>query len=192
MAGSQTLIDATVQIRNRQREPIAGTGGGIGLEIPLLGAKSRHSISMQPPAKAEIEFTLTNVGKEFITIPISPHPRDFEPQNPQESYSLECLSLRILPAAGPAAVLPGGADLFGSSSVSGSMKILSPGESVRVLTLVTLPSISTMPEASGFIAMAMLTDRKVAFANGRFKEDPQEICSARSPQFKLAALRPQP
>jgi hypothetical protein len=187
-SAAQLAIDDTVPIRQRQREPLAGGGGGVGLRIPLELAVKGHTPQTDTGNKTEVEFILTNSGKTAIVIPVSPHPGDLEPENSEAPYSFTCLTLRIVSKTGPVEILPGGAELYGSTAAAGTLKTLGPGDSIQVLALVTLPGVSQQTDADEYIAMAMLTNQVVASKNGQPVETSREIGNASSPQFTLSIL----
>jgi hypothetical protein len=181
----QSTIDATVSVRQRQHNVDVYRGGGVGKKIPLMVAVVSTGDAPDVNGKSKIKFVITNLSKENIVIPISPHPRDVEPVDPKVDYTVRCLSLKIHPAK-EANDLPGGAVLYGSADVSGTLRTLSPGETIQILTLVALPSPSLMD--SGFVASAGLRNETIKTVDHQKVSDLQEIGSAYSRPFKLQTI----
>jgi hypothetical protein len=187
-SSGQITVDATGPIRQRVREVSVGRGGGVGRKIPL-----RVVIAVlggwDDKGKIEVDFTLTNIGKDELTIPISPNPGDLEPADPKASYMVESFALRIAPREKPGGILPGGADLYGSPRLPETLTTLAPGDSVRVLTRVALPRVPSAEEGTVvFVASAMLNNERIKTVNGQIVSDLQEIGSASSPEYTLESL----
>jgi hypothetical protein len=92
-ARAQLTIDATVPIRERHRQPASGSGGSSGYKLPIVLTAKTIGAAPDDDGRTVLEFTLTNEGKKDLEIPISPHPRDFEPEDPSVGYSVKNLSL---------------------------------------------------------------------------------------------------
>jgi hypothetical protein len=189
LALSQMTVDATGPVRERQRNAMAGHGGSIGRNLPL-----RVTIEIQGPSpnsagKSVVEFTITNLGKTDLTIPISPNPGDLEPSDPKASYTGMFLGLRVTSGRAPGTILSGGADLYGSHSFPGTLITLTPSESIQVLALVTFPPVSP-PESNAdvFVADATLNSETIKMVNGQPLLDMQNIGSARSQKYTSQSL----
>jgi hypothetical protein len=189
VSASQLTIDATTPARERQRNADVTHGGGVGRKVSLLVEIQPHGSSSDTKGSTEVEFLLTNSGKVDLVIPISPHPADLEPADPKAGYTLECISLRIAPVKNPGGMLSGGVDLYGRPEVTGTLITLAPGGSIRVLTLVALPSNSqTGASTEAFVGTALLTTEAIRAAGGKLFSDLQEIGSAFSRQFTLESI----
>jgi hypothetical protein len=187
-AWGQQTVDATGPVRRRHNEPTSGSGGGVGRKMSLLVAMAVVG-GWDDQGKIEIDFTLTNVGKRPLTIPVSPNSGDVEPPDPKASYSIECLNLRVAPYAKQERILPGGVDLYGRAEISGTLMKLNPGSSVRVATRVALPRVDSVTDGTiGFVASAMLNHETITGIDGQTVSDAQEIGSAYSREYKLNSL----
>jgi hypothetical protein len=118
--------------------------------------------------KTLVEFILTDVDKEALMLPTSLHPGDLEPPDPKSEYSVMQLDLGISQSKKPVVIFPGGADLYGSTSVPGTLIRLAPGESIHVLTKIALPtSNDKRGEEQRFVATGSLNTETVKNLNGR-------------------------
>jgi hypothetical protein len=185
----QLTVDVTGPIRQRKREAMRGHGGGVGRKLPLkvtivtTGAPPDHN------GKTPVEFVLTNSGKNDLTLPISPHPGDLEPSDPEATYTVMTLGLRISLSEKPGIIFPGGAELYGSAEFPESLVSLAPGDSIRVLTLVALPEAGgEAPNAEGIDASASLSNQTIRTLNGQLVSDSQEIGFARSQEYTIDSL----
>ncbi len=191
-AFSQLTIDARGPIRERRRNADAAQGGGaIVRNASLQVAVRAHKNTTEGDAKTEVEFVLTNSGKSDLAVPISPNPGDLEPADPKTDYAVEWLGLTITPVNKPSGMLAGGALLCGRQGVPGTLITLAPGGSIRVLTLVALPSAAEVEAGNGlFSASALLSHETLKNANGNLFSNLQTISSAHSPEFTLGSLFP--
>ena len=94
-ATGQLEIDATGPICDRVKTPTAGSSGSVGRKLPLQVAIATNGSPSADSEMPTVRFTLTNMSKTVLTLPISPHPRDLEPSDPNKSYSIEVLSLYV-------------------------------------------------------------------------------------------------
>lgn len=174
----QLTIDATGPIREQVRQPSSGSGGGIGRQIPIQVTVSALG-GWNEKGEIEVDFTLTNIGNRNVNIPISPNPGDLEPAD--ANYTLMVLTLRIMPKINPGGIFPGGADLFGSPTIPGTLVNLGPGSSVRVITRVGLPRPTySENDLVPLIAGAMMNNETIRTVHGQLVEESQEIGSAYS------------
>jgi hypothetical protein len=185
----QATVDATGPVRERARVASMGRGGGVGKKIPLRVAIAVLG-GWDDSGKIEVDFTLTNAGKDAVTIPISPNPGDFEPADPKAGYTVTSLSLQVIPHKRPGGILAGGAVVYGSSKLPETLMTLAPGDSVRVLTRVALPQISSAEEEDtvAFVASAMLNSETIKTVGGQSVSEMHEIGSAYSPEYNLQSL----
>jgi hypothetical protein len=185
---AQLTVDARGPIRERKRESDFGRGGGVGRKIPLLVAVQVRGSLPDASGEVEILFTLTNPAKEALMIPFSPNPGDLEPSDPNSDYSVEDLALSISEVNGTHRPLTMTV-LFGRPEVRGTLIALAPGQSMRVLARVKLPSPSPAgPNAMTLIAGAALSNEIIKTVKGQRISDLQEIGSARSTPFTLWPL----
>jgi len=187
-AFGQLTVDATGPIRQRKREATRGHGGGVARKLPLKIAISTTGSPPDQNGRTPVEFVLTNSGTSDLTLPVSPHPGDLEPSNPKATYTVMSLGLRISLSEKPG-TFPGGADLYGSAALAGTLVSLAPGDSIRVLTRVALPEVCG--EASNtetFDASASLVNQTIKTVNGQVLSDSQEVGFARSAEYTLQSL----
>jgi hypothetical protein len=185
----QVTVDATGPIHQRLRNAGAGSGSGIFRKLQLQIAIEVPRASPNDNRPTEVDFILTNSGKDELTIPISPNPGDFEPADPKVSYTVKLLNLYITTDMRQG-ILPGGADLYGNRAFPGTLVTLAPGKSVRVLTRVALPLVLVADQTSTavFVAHAVLNDETIRTVDGQTLVDGQEIGSATSPPYTLKSL----
>jgi hypothetical protein len=187
---SQSTVDATGPIRDRLRKPTAGHASSTGRKLPLQIAIEVHGVSPEVSIPTDVEFVLTNSGKDHLTVPVSPNPGDLEPADPKVGYSVTVLSLYITSERKGEKKLPGGADLYGSRAWPATLVSLAPGESIRVLARVTLPPIRITDQANAiaFFAHGVLDNQTINTVDDRTVEDTQEIGSATSPEYTAQSL----
>ena len=174
---AQYSVDATVSPRLRLRPPSEGSGGGLGRKLPLQVQIESISEAANPDQSAEATFVLKNIGPSQLDLPTSPHPRDFEPQNPGTPYAMTVLSL-YLTTDGSAFPLPGTVELFGDSSISGSMISLPPGGTLTIKTKSgTVIERARQSGVKSLFANFVLTRRAIHAENGKVKEESQDLGS---------------
>jgi len=185
---SQTVVDATVSIRSRLRPPTSGQAGSSGRKLPIQVALEFPS---QPGADGttNVTFVLMNDSHTNLVIPVSPHPGDFEPQDKNLAYSVQHLHLYLTCNTDPGSALAGGAQLYGSIARPETLLTVLPGESVRVLATVRVPSKLIEQRDTLFFGHATLDDETIKTINDETSEDTQEIGFASSAPYKL---QPQP
>jgi|SRR5271166_3826877 len=187
-ASGQLAVDATGPIRQRHRDAGAGHGGGVGHKLPLHVAIESHGVPAGENSRTLVEFIITNSGKEDLPVPVSPHPGDFEPTDPKTGYTVRCMGLRITSGKAPGTILPGGADLYGSQKLPGTLLVLAPGESIHVFTRVALPSFRALQLEAVFVADVILNDETIRSVDGRDFSDMREIGSASSEEYTSQRL----
>jgi hypothetical protein len=190
VASSQLTVDATGPARERRRQPKSGSGGSIGRKLPMNVAIEIRDPKQNAAGEVLAVFVLTNSSKEKLTIPVSPNPGDFEPEDPEASYALKCLSLYITSDRAQNRALLPETNLYGSVDSSGTMATLAPGESLRVLARVKLPAESSKPETSApvFVAHVIFSTETIRTINGRTVVDTEEIGSATSSEYTAQGL----
>jgi len=183
----QLTVDATGPVRERVRVASVGRGGGVGRKIPLQVAIAVLG-GWDDNGRIEVDFTLTNTGKDAVTIPISPNPGDLEPADPKAGYKGTCLSLHVIPSKRPGGILQGGAILYGSPKLPETLATLAPGDFIRVLTRVALPQVPSAEPDTLLVASAMLNNETISAVNGQTVSEMQEIGSASSVEYTLRSL----
>jgi hypothetical protein len=185
----QLTVDATGPIREMRRTASIGGGGSVGRKVPLQVAMKTTGAPPDEDGKTVVEFNLTNSGKTDLIIPISPHPGDLEPANPNASYSLRVLGLFVTSDKKQAKVLQGGANLYGSDILTGTQISVAPGESIRVIGRVALPRTpATEKEGPVFVGHASLNNLTFKVMNGKTVFDMQQIGSSSSPEYTAQTL----
>lgn len=177
-AMGQLVVDATIPARGLLRNPTAGRSGSIGRKLPLLVVLGPEGPVPDKNGMPGVVFTLTNTAKTEMTLPISLHPRDLEPSDPSTSYTVEVLSLYVTSDKGQDSTPSGRIDLYGSTSSPATLAKLGPGESIRVLTRLSLP-----PEEI-LVGHAVLDHQTVRTSNGQTTEDTEERGFALSAKYK--------
>lgn len=184
---AQTVIDATVPIHKRLRNPTAGQAGSIGRKLPIQIALEFPPEKSSSGGAEKVIYVLTNAGHTNMTIPISPHPGDFEPRDPNAAYTVQHLHLYLTSNAAQDSTLPGGADLYGSQTHPGTLLTLSPGKSVRVLARLYLPKQPEPEQGTGMsvVAHAVLGQESLKTVRGQTTINSDEIGASSSPAYKL-------
>ena len=190
-ASGQLVVDATGPVRQMARQPTEGSGGGIGRKLPVALTVETQGGAPDSEGRTEVDFVITNSGKADLSLPISPHPADFEPTDPNVTYTLKVLNLSMGLGNGRGpnrkeTLLRGGARLYGESSSPASLAVLTPGESIRVRATVVLPSDRIPPGSSlSLVAHAGLGDETVKSASGHTASSARESGSADSQDYPL-------
>jgi hypothetical protein len=182
----QLTIDARQPAQARAQHISATRGSSVGRKIALQ-VSAVASGGWDEEGKVEVDFVLTNIGKEPLGVPVSTHPAGSETAELKPGYTEECLSLHILPRKRPAGILAGGATLYGTTGDAASMVTLSEGESIRVLTRVALPQ-KAAPADETLVAIASLGKETIIAEGGQLISDLQDIGSAYSREYTLASL----
>jgi hypothetical protein len=187
-SGAQLTIDARGPAQERTAQVSATRGSSTGRKAPLRVAIAVVG-DRDKDGRVEVDFTLTNTGKDPLQIPISLQPAGFEGGEPKAGYSSTRLSLWIFPRKRPAGILAGGTTLYGASGDTASMATLSAGESIRVLTRVALPQTKETANEV-LIAGAGLGKEIVKEEGGHLVSDLEDIGSAYSEEYILRNLLP--
>jgi hypothetical protein len=133
------------------------------------------------------------LGKENIAIPVSPDPGDLEPVDPKVSYTLNVLHLYVRSDKRRMSRLAGGADSYGSRVFTETLVQLSPGDSIRVLARLALPSSLTAgATTAALMAHAALSEEALRIVDGQPFLDTKDLGSASSPEYSLQALYKSP
>ncbi len=178
----QVIVDATIPVHGRLRSPTAGHSGSFGRELPV-------SITVEVPAGGELNFVLTNTGTTPLIVPVSVHPGDLEPANPEMPYRVQVLHLFLTSGSKEMAIVPTGkADLYGNEAFSQTLVKLLPKQSLRVLTLLVPDEVRS--RGNSFVAHAILESETVKTIRGDTTEDDQEVGSSTSPVYTLNTLFP--
>jgi hypothetical protein len=192
LAGAQTgtpVLDLTsVTARDRLREPMtsSASGGGVGgngqvaqekglLAVTVLSAKMDGSVA---EASVIFEVEIKNISNRKIDLPVNPNLGDFEPERADVPYTYtSCyITLRF---EGQGHRLLDGLSLYGSTSVTSSMKELNPGEAVRIRARAHLKSrtwgdTSQVATSSRVIAVLLLQQNSVKEQNGVLHQDARQ------------------
>ncbi len=194
LAGMQVddpLIDITrVSPRNRAREPMtsSASGGAVGGNGPVaqrgvsvgLTILSLKSFDAPEPSLV-FEVRLTNIGRESLEFPSDPNLADFEPESANTPYAYISADLYILLNVNQqsSAVLPG-VLLYGSKQVTGTLKLLGPGQSVRIRATTRLKALNAdgVPKVTANLRAKvglMLQQCSVMQNKGALHEDSMQI-----------------
>jgi hypothetical protein len=185
---AQPTVDARAPVRERAAQASTTRGSSIGRKM-LLRVSITAVGSRDDEGKVEIDFTLTNIGKEPLQLPVSPEPARSGGSESKLGYTATRLSLGILPRKRPAGILAGGAVLYGTSRDSASMVTLFEGDSIRVLTRVALPQNAGTAD-EGLVASANLGKETITEENGQLVSDLEDIGSAYSQEYFMRDLVP--
>jgi hypothetical protein len=94
MASAQLTIDASGPIHERHKRASSGSASSIGFKLPVqVAVRTNGAPPDEKEGRTVVEFAVTNVGKNDLAIPISPHPGDFEPEGSNVSYRVKTLEL---------------------------------------------------------------------------------------------------
>lgn len=142
------LLDLTnTSVRDRLRQPVTASGSGhltsseaaqrpsVPIALQLLSLKKSGN-----PEKVIAEVELRNTSRLNLEIPVDPSSRDFEPVSPSISYRY--LTAYVWLAAEPEAeqrMASTGLHLYGSRQVPTTLRVLKPGESLRIRASVPMP-----------------------------------------------------
>jgi hypothetical protein len=184
-ASAQLTVDATGPIRERRRAPGGARGGGIGRKLPIRVALKTNGSPQDENGKTLVTFTVTNSGKDDFEIPISPHPRDFEPSSAAVSYKVRCMALLITVGKPPGTIVPG-ALLYGNRRLPGTIVALKSGASIHVIARVALPPPNSTN--SVVVASVILNNETLEIVKGHDFSEMQEIGSARSSEYTAQSL----
>jgi hypothetical protein len=184
---AQTVVDATVPIHKRLRNPTAGQGGSMGRKLPIQVALEFPSERSNSDDDVKVAFVLTNAGHKDLTIPISPHPGNFEPADENLPYTVQHLHVYLTLAKVQDSAVHGGADLYGNQTHPRTLMTLSPGQSVRVLAWVKMPD-KLAPEQgmpAAVVAHAVLDLEALKTVRGQTILNSDEVGSSSSAEYTL-------
>jgi hypothetical protein len=176
---AQTVIDTRRPARIGSRVPLSGSGGSIGRKLPI---KLEVLFQSAPgdDGRVDVEFVLTNTGKQSIVIPLSVDSADFESSDRERSYTVDHLSLYITAGKDHQQILGGGANLYGNDQHPGSAKALAPGETIRVLGRANIPNLSD----GVFVAHAVLNRENIRVDDkDSVRQESQQIGAAISHEY---------
>ena len=175
-------VDARGPIHETKRRVAAGHSGSIGRRLAVALSVEVGATAAIPREPFDAEFVLENSGKDNLVVPVSPNPGDFEPKDPSISYSVKHLSLFLTFGKRQAPIL-WGAQLYGSPQMPGTLVVIAPGKSLRVLARIAAPAAPPESEANiivPFVAHAILNDETIQEVNGKTLMESVEIGSATS------------
>ncbi len=183
---AQTVVDATVPIHKRLRNPTAGQSGSIGRKLPMQVVLEFPPERPNSDGDVKVAFVLTNAGEKDLTIPISPHPGDFEPADKNVPYTVQHLHLYLTSTKVQDSALNGGADLYGNETRPRTLLTLSPGKSVRVLAWVkATKELAPEPGAASVVAHAVLDLEALKTVRDQTILNSDEIGSSTSSSYTL-------
>ena len=187
---SQTVIDATVPIRDRLRKPTEGHGGGIGRKLPIQIAVEFQPSQPDAEGRMRVTFIVTNTSEKELVIPVWPHPGDLEPSDKDTPYVVKFLHLYISSNRERGSALPGGAQLYGNAARPETLLTLLPGKSVRVIARVDVSTVLSSDQGSSMLLVGhvVMSDEKVSTFHDQTFVDSQEVGSADSPEYKAESL----
>lgn len=199
-ADAQLTVDATAPIRKLRWDTQGFSRGGIFARIPLSVMLERTGDTEAGSGPIKVAFIVTNTGKDDFQVPISPQPAELEPDNPNAEYTVITLHLYVSEVNPHAAlrngaivyegppVLSGGAILYGKPDAPGTMLNLHPGQSIRVLAVVSFPVANTGEPPVKFEASVAKGQDTYSKRGGRRVSDSQDLGSGLSYDFTLSAL----
>ncbi len=140
IAQTNSAVDATLETRDLTRKIIGGTSGGTGQSLPVDLQTVIVNGGKKAGDKLFVDFIITNSGRQSIVLPVSPNARDIEPEGSSPS-TFKRLSLFLTVEHGrEPLMLKGGASLYGTSALEGTLRTLRPSESLIVHTVFLLAS----------------------------------------------------
>jgi hypothetical protein len=144
-AQERGYLDATqAKIRQRQRDPVTGTSGGVfsgyteGKQQPTqalaLTLKIRDGVELAPGVEFEYEVQIRNASDYPIEIPWDLSSADIEPADPRAKYQYQTVAIWLDARLGNnrAVSMEAPIVLFGTPSVATTMIKLQPGEWARI------------------------------------------------------------
>lgn len=106
-----------------------------------LDAVDPHGVD--PTLPFEVEFKVLNTGSAAIELPVSPHLSDLQPSDSSKGFTYLSLALVVATVEDPRSI--GYVELYGAPDHEGTMRVLKPGEWLRVeakLKMQALPPAS--------------------------------------------------
>lgn len=97
----------------------------LGLYLEKIGADG-----FDPAPPFEAEFKVLNTGRAPIELPVSPHLSDLQPSDSSREFSYLSLALAVSVVEDASSI--GYVQLYGAADHEGTIRILQPGEWIRV------------------------------------------------------------
>src|SRR5205809_5749683 len=151
-----------VVVRPRLREPTTASSSATSIgygdggpqpssSFPLaLKLISIQKTSVYEDALLVYVVELSNVGKHPLELPVDPSPRDVEPASPSVPYEYLNGYIWLGTAGNNAHSSPsGGLSVYGAKSAAGSLRILKPGEAIRIRARMPAERVLKVGEGSG-------------------------------------------
>jgi hypothetical protein len=185
------VVDVTgVVARGRLREPMTSSvvGGGVGGDPGVEQEKGLLGMTIlsvkADPSTAErsviFEVELINKGNRKIELPVNPNLGDFESARPGIPYAFTSCHITLQLQGTNGHWLSGDMSLYGSKSITGSVRELNPGDALEVRARTHLKSGSpgdTSSEATSFtrvIAVFLLQENFVGEKAGVLHQDSRQ------------------
>jgi hypothetical protein len=185
------VVDLTTLVpRNRVREPAtaSSSGGAVGGSGEIQQRKDpidMNILSVDPGHTQEpfiiFEVQVRNISSAELEFPVDPNLADFEPENVNTSYAYTAVYIApFFDSKQKASIFLPGVSLYGSGYVTGSVKKLDPGESVRIRAKVLLKPIgpdgaSRIPTRSSIKSSLLMQRDFVSQKSGVLHEDSKQI-----------------
>ncbi|MGH9564498.1 MAG: hypothetical protein ACRD4I_00805 [Candidatus Angelobacter sp.] len=144
------LLDLTnVPVRHRLREPVTASGSGhvVGYQVglrpqPPVSLQVRSLNKSDSPGMAVAELEIRNTSRRHLEIPVDPSSRDLEPASASTPYRYVSAYLWLLAEPKAEQKMPAtGLHLYGSRTVSGTLRDLGPGEAIRIRAKIPIADV---------------------------------------------------
>ncbi|MGA7927662.1 MAG: hypothetical protein WCA20_16935 [Candidatus Sulfotelmatobacter sp.] len=183
---------ATVAPRNRVREPATasssgGAVGGSGVIPERKGPVDMNLLSVElayaPEPYLVFEVQVQNTSGDELEFPVDPNLADFEPENATMAYAYTAARITpFLDLKHQGNMFLRGVSLYGSEYVTGSLKKLDRGESVRIRARTPLKpvgpnSASKIPTRFSVKADLLMQRDVVSQKSGVLQEDSKQIAT---------------
>jgi hypothetical protein len=151
-----------VVVRPRLREPTTASSSATSIGYGNSGTQPSSSFplalklisiqktSVQKDTLLVYVVELSNVGKDPLELPVDPNPRDVEPASPSVPYEYLNGSIWLRAVDNARGSSPsGGLSIYGAKNAAGSLRILKPGEAIRIRARMPAEQVLNVGEGSG-------------------------------------------
>jgi hypothetical protein len=192
--------------RERAREPMTSSvsGGGVGGNGPVAQASSITmsllSVAADPSRqKSSVIFDveLRNISNRKLELPVNPNLADFEPESPRVPYSYMSSYITLQLESQNARWSWKGVSLYGSKSVTGSLREFDPGATLHIRARAPLESNHSGGTSDAtatqlrVVAVLLLRENFVGEQNGILHQDSRQIApQVMSSDVVSLSLRP--